>query len=112
MVEPSYLEDFLQFDLIEKLNGEITSISAVVATLRSSHAKRPRVDVLRSMLLYLLVAKYLGLSRNIVKYVGFEERQDIRGKFMVNLLNERQGFKIILKRREEWKLCLGFLREK
>ena len=52
MVEPSYLEDFLHFDPGEKLDGEITSISEVVATLRSSRAIHPGVDVLRRTLLF------------------------------------------------------------
>ena len=52
MVGPSYLEDFLHFDLVEKLDGEMTSISEVVATLRSSHADHPGVDVLGRTLLF------------------------------------------------------------
>ena len=72
MVEPSYLEDFLHFDLVEKLDGEITSISELVATLRSSHANHSGVDVLRRMFLFLLIVKYLGLSWDIVKYTSFE----------------------------------------
>lgn len=43
-----------------------------VATLRSPHANHSGVDVLRRVFLFLLIAKHLGLSWDIVKYTSFE----------------------------------------
>ena len=64
MVEPSYLVQ------VGNLGGEITSILKVVADLRSSHINHLDVGVFRRKLILLIVAKYSGLSKDIVKYVA------------------------------------------
>ena len=68
-MEPSYLEDFLHLVQVDKHDGEITSVLKVVADLRSSNINYLGVEVFRNKLLLLLVAKYSGLSRDIVKYL-------------------------------------------
>ena len=53
MVEPSYLEDFLQLVLVSRLGGEITPRLEVVVDLRSLQKSYLEVEVWRRELLFL-----------------------------------------------------------